>query len=64
MTNPGQRGGAPRQKGWKPGEWVKSMEGFGSMIEDRTEFQERSETEADDGKKDVLAAQRRVRKKS
>ena len=64
MTNPGKRGGAPWQKGWKPGELVKPMEGFGSMIEDRTEFQERRETEAADGKKDVLAGQRRVRKES
>ena len=56
MTNPGKGGGAPRRKGWKPGEWVKPMEGFGSMIEDMTGFQERRETEADDGKEDVLAA--------
>ena len=63
MTNPGQRGGAPWQKEWKPGEWVKSMEGFGSRIEDRTEFQERRETEADDGEI-LLAARGRVRKKS
>ena len=56
MTNPGQRGGAPWQKEWKPREWVKPMEGFSSMIEDRTELQERRETEADDGKEDVLAA--------
>ena len=64
MTNPGQRGGAPWRKGWKPGEWVKPMERFGSMIEDRTELQERSETEAADGKEDVLAARGRLRKKS
>ena len=56
MTNPGQRGGAPWQKGWKPGEWVKPMEGFGSEIDDRTEFQERRETEGADGEKDVVAA--------
>ena len=56
MTNPGKRSGAPWRKGWKPGEWVKPMVGFGSEIDDRTEFQERRETEGADGEKDVVAA--------
>ena len=56
MTNPGKRGGAPWRKGSKPGEWVKPMEGFGSEIDDRTEFQGGRETEGADGEKDVVAA--------
>ena len=50
MTDPGKPGGAPWQKGSKP------MEGCGSTIEDRTELQERRETEGTDGEKDVVAA--------
>ena len=40
------------------------MEGFGSEIDDRTEFQGRCETEGADGEKDVVAAQRGLREES